>query len=235
MRSIHKATPPANIRSHASAWQREVERDPAILSDTRRVRARFDELDKDAPRTALCDEQTRLCAFCLGRIRPASPVVDKAGTTLAHVVPLRVDPRRIFDWANIVGACPGGSGTARHCDNLQGDRTLFINPAALPSLERHIRYSSRGRLRYAGPMLAGRTPAQIQAEFDDVLGLNIERLRDNRRAVLETAQEAMDRLGWSRSNLERELRRWSTPDTDGSSPYFCVAVSYLQQKLQARP
>ncbi|HEY8376913.1 MAG TPA: hypothetical protein VIK91_10515 [Nannocystis sp.] len=177
MRSFRKSTPPANVRSHASAWRQEYERDPSVLEDKKLVRTRFDQLDKGLPREQLCLEQTGLCAFCLGRIRPVSPILDtSSGTTLAHVEPLELVPRRIFDWENLVGSCPGGSGTARHCDNLQGNRRLYINPASVPYLERYIRYNDRGKLRYVGPTLHGRTPEQIQAEFDDILGLNIERL-----------------------------------------------------------
>jgi hypothetical protein len=235
VRSFHKSTPPASIRAHASAWHKEYAIDPRILEDTKRVRARFDLLDKELPRRSLCVEQTGLCAFCLGRIRPRSPTVDPmSGTTLAHVEPLQLAPRRIFDWDNLVGACPGGSGTARHCDNLQGNRRLYINPASVHALETYIRYTDRGKLRYVGPTLCGRTPEQIQAEFDDILGLNIERLRANRAAILDEARRAMERLGWSRSNLEHEIRRWSSPDQAGYTPYFCVAVSYLQRKLAAQ-
>lgn len=236
MRHFRKETPPANVRSHASAWRSEYELDPTVLTDTRRVRARFDLLDKDVPRQRLCVEQTGLCAFCLGRIRPASPIIDTAtGTTLAHVEPLQLAPRRIFEWDNLVGACPGGSGTARHCDNLQGNRRLYINPASTPGLERHIRYSDGGRLRYVGPTLCGRTRVQIQAEFDEILGLNIERLQANRAALIDEARREMERLGWTRGNLEREIRRWSTPGPDGYVPYFCVAVFYLAKKLAAQP
>lgn len=235
MRSFRKATPPATIVALERAWAADLEDDPSLVTNIERARGRFDSHDKAASRAAVCAEQTGLCAFCLGRIRPLSPVADKAGTRLAHVIPLRLDPRRIFDWENLVGACPGGTGRALHCDVLQGDRAVWINPAATPSLEQFIRYGSRGELRYEGPALHGRTPAQIQAEFDAVLGLNIERLRANRRAVLDVARLEMERLGWSTANLQREIRRWSTPSDEGFTPYFCVAVSYLQRKLAAQP
>lgn len=235
MRSIHKGTAPDDIRSRAQAWRREYERAPAVLTNTGHARNRFDEHDKKASRAALCLEQSGLCAFCLGRIRPEAPVTDSAGMRLAHVIPLQVEPRRIFDWDNLLGACRGGTGTALHCDVLQGNRSLFINPALVAGLARHIRYNDRGALRYVGPPLCGRTPEQIQREFDDVLGLNIERLRSNRAAILATARREMERLGWTRGNLEREIRRWSAPGPDGYVPYFCVAVFYLEKKLAAQP
>jgi uncharacterized protein (TIGR02646 family) len=235
VRSIRKGTPPEDIRNRAQTWRREYESTPAVLTNTGHARNRFDEHDKKASRAALCVEQTGLCAFCLGRIRPEAPVADSAGMRLAHVIPLQVEPRRIFDWDNLLGACRGGTGTALHCDVLQGNRSLFINPALVPELERHIRYSSRGVLSYMGPPLCGRTREQIQQEFDVVLGLNIERLRMNREAILAAAKREMERLGWTRSNLEREIRRWSTPGPDGYMPYFCVAVFYLEKKLAAQP
>lgn len=235
MRSLRKGQVPDDVRNRAQAWRQEYELNPAVLENTELARNRFDAHDKRASRTALWREQLGLCAFCLGRIRAEGPLADTAGMRLAHVVPLQVDKRLILEWDNLLGACRGGSGTALHCDVLQGNQRLHINPALTPELERHIRYSSRGRLSYVGPPLCGRTPAQIQAEFDDVLGLNIERLRANREAVITVANQSMQRLGWSRSNLEREIRRWSTPDEHGFEPYFCVAVSYLQRKLAAQP
>lgn len=233
MRSFAKDTPPADFRARADEWRRDCEHDPTLLTNTAEARSRFDLLDKRSARTALLAEQTGLCAFCLGRIRRESPTDGPSGTVLAHLVPVRVDTRLVLDWDNLVGSCKGGSGTARHCDNLQGDRELYIHPPHIPALELHIRYSSRGELCYQGPSLCGRTREQIQAEFNDVLGLNIERLKANRKAVLEVAHQKMESLGWTRAHLEKETRRWSTPAPDGYTPYFCVAVAYLQRKLAA--
>lgn len=246
MRSFRKGTPPVEVHEEARNWQQEHEQSPALLDDTRHVRSRFNQLDKRSSQAALCNEQVGLCAFCLRRIRPRSPVLDPSGTRLAHVVPLESDRRTIFDWSNLVGACDGGSGTARHCDALQGSRILYINPALIRSLDQHVYYNTRGQLFYDGPPLYSISPSlacsgvhrsrdEIQGEFDDILGLNIERLKKNRAAIIDVTRERMRRIGWSRANVEREIQHWSAVEGEGHKPYFCVAVSYLERKLPAQP
>jgi len=246
MRSFRKGTPPAEVLKEARNWRQEHEQSPALLDDARHVRSRFNQLDKRSSQEALCSEQVSLCAFCLGRIRPKSPVLDPSGTRLAHVVPLESDRRAIFDWKNLVGACDGGSGTARHCDALQGSRILYINPALIQSLDQYIYYSPRGQLIYDGPSLHSISPSpacsgvyrsreEIQGEFDDILGLNIERLKKNRAAIIDVARDRMLRIGWSRANVQREIQHWLAVEGEGHKPYFCVAVSYLERKLSAQP
>lgn len=243
MRTFTKGPAPDIVADHDRQWQSECRDRPPVPGETPRVRARFDQLDKKTPRERLVAEQLGLCAFCLGRIRPQSPVEANAGAVLAHVTPLSAAPLRIFDWTNLVGACPGGTDRAPHCDRAQADRRLHIHPGYSPlALEEHITYSSMGRLHYGGPALFGRTPDEIQAEFDDVLRLNVPRLMQNRTGILE---ETNRRLPKSRgpypvSLLHDEIRHWESPvsiATDppmmGRRPYFCVAIAYLKKKLRA--
>ncbi len=208
------------------------------------ARERFDLLKKKIPRERLVAEQLGLCAFCLGRIRPESPVIDgNAGTVLAHVVPLTIDRLRIFDWTNLVGACPGGTKKAPHCDRAQGQQRLHVHPAFSPlALEDHIAYASSGILTYVGPTLFFRQRAEIQAEFDDVLKLNVTRLKENRAAVLEEAQRRLPKTKglYPESLLRSEIEYWTSPipisddpPLSGHRPYFCVAVAYLKKKLRA--
>lgn len=244
MRTFNKGPAPRVVAEHDARWQRERAAGPVT---TITARTRFDDLDKSLPRVFLGREQGGLCAFCLGRIRPVSPVSAASGTVLAHVVPLREDCGRIFEWTNLVGACPGGTRAAPHCDRAQGQRRLHVNPALAPvALEDHVHYASDGALRYCGPPLFGRAPDEIQAEFDEVLCLNTVRLRENRAAILDEARARLPqgKGSWSEPLLRAEMAWWTArveirtdppgePPLLAYRPYFCVALAYLKKKLRA--
>ena len=233
MRSIAKRSEPPIVRQHREAWQREC---AAGIPGTTVARTRFNDLEKTVPRNQLVAEQAGLCAFCLGLIRGEAPLPTGAGTNIAHVTPLSVDPTRIFAWDNLVGSCIGGTNTAPHCDRAQGEQILHINPAAaVLVLEEHIDYSSKGVLRYRGPATCGRNPDEIQDEFDRVLKLNSTRLKENRAIVLEEVHARLPRASgpWRAADLDRAIKHWSTVGPEGYVPYFCVAIAYLTKKRRA--
>jgi uncharacterized protein (TIGR02646 family) len=254
VRTIEKGMEPAclaGLRREALRVERDTGKPP--------TGADWDPRDCGEPiRMALCYEQQGLCAYCMRRIRPRGD-----GMKIEHFVARSDDPRRMYDWDNLLGVCDGvirggSEGEIFTCDTARGDRPLHINPAKPPPKpEDMFIIGKSGRIDVEGddaksdretlnlnhpPPVAGR-----QAELKDprellrsnakadrkTLNLNHPRLVARRRAVIEDLRKRL------RSNddikaIRRLLQIFSTPTRDGLPEYARVAVEYLQRKLRAR-
>jgi uncharacterized protein (TIGR02646 family) len=183
--------------------------------------------DKEALRNALVTEQRGICCYCMGRIRS-----DWGTMKIEHWHCQRHYPAEQLIYRNMLGACLGAEGQPkhlRHCDTRKGDLELKWNPAdLLHRIEARIRYELDGRIRSDNP------------EFDDqlssVLGLNLARLMNNRKgvldAVLEWWKKEKSKLHGPvpRDQIERERRR--RVEGEGElQPYGQVAVWWLEQRL----
>lgn len=185
--------------------------------------------DKDALRHALVTEQRGICCYCMGRIRN--------GRTTMKVEHWRCQsdhPDEQLDYRNLLGACLGGDGRPprlQHCDTRKGNRDLQWNPAdPAHRIETRIRYEADGSIRS--------DDAGFDAQFDEVLNLNLLFLKNNRKAVWVAVIEwwglhVRGRNG-ERRRLERErhLRVAGNGDLD---PYCQVAVWWLDQRLARMP
>jgi hypothetical protein len=76
----------------------------------------------------------------------------------------------------------------------------------------------------------------VNSDLDSTLKLNLQTLKNNRKAVLDGAIEALRRArpegGWPRAFLEKAKSTWLSRDGDGSfRPYCNIVVSYIDKKL----
>jgi uncharacterized protein (TIGR02646 family) len=187
--------------------------------------------DKDALRQALVTEQRGLCCYCMGRIHngPDTMKIEHWRCQSRH-------PTEQLNYRNLLGACLGVNGQPphpQHCDTRKGDRDLKWNPAdPAHHIETRIRYEADGSIR-SGDLA-------FDAQLDDVLNLNNEFLKNNRRGVLDAV------LAWWKQ--EKESRRGAIPrarfeqarnrriEGAGNLKPFCqVAVWWLDQRLARMP
>jgi uncharacterized protein (TIGR02646 family) len=176
---------------------------------------------KDELRAALAGEQRGLCCYCTGRIRPVSTEMK-----IEHWQCQTTYPKQQLVYGNLLGACLGGEGKSRaeqHCDTRKASDDLKWNPA----IAAHVIES---RLRYLADGTVESNDYEFNTQINDVLGLNLAYLKNNRKAVLDTV------LGWWRStpNARQRVQQQIDHRTNAAEhqPFSPVAVWFLRQKLE---
>ncbi|MFO0555362.1 MAG: retron system putative HNH endonuclease [Polyangiaceae bacterium] len=146
-----------------------------------------------ALREALASEQGFLCCYCMQRIQPPDMKVE-------HFVAQSLERDSTLDYANLLACCRGGEGNRRseqHCDTHRGNQPLTYNPAKeSPDVESRYAYGSDGLM----------TSHDARASQDIVvLNLNLGRLKDNRRAVIDALVEWANKAS-GRPRFEAKLK-----------------------------
>lgn len=187
--------------------------------------------DRDALRHSLISEQRGICCYCMGRIHN-TPLTMK----IEHWRSQSRYPAEQISYRNLLGACPGGDGQPphlQHCDTRKGDRDVRWNPAdPAHHIETRLRYELDGSIRS--------DEAGFDTELEDVLNLNLPRLKNNRKGVLDAVlgwwrhekQELHGPLPRARFARARELR---TEGAGELEPFCQVAVWWLEQRLARMP
>ncbi len=205
MRPIRKQRQPAMLAEYA---QRHPGDWSALTTD-----------DKAKLRQQLVNEQAGLCAYCMDRVS-----LDPTETKIEHIVP-QTDATRVFEWSNLVACCQGKEGRPRReqtCDTHKRDTVLTALDVLRPQQIRYGRGSGE---------IASSDPA-VNRELNEVLNLNAELLRNNRKKVIEGLTQSLRRLlgtgTWSTSKLSKYLRdERAKPTLD---PYFGV-VEYFVERM----
>ena len=148
------------------------------------------------------------------------------GMKIEHFTPRAVDPRKMYDWDNLLGVCGGlhvwQGEMISSCDASRPEGSLlFVHPAHDPPPETVITPDRQGRL----------SAANANAESDlERLNLRNDLLNFNRAEVVEHLRLRLKRDD-SVSNIRKLLKTANSPPLP---PYSFVAVWYLNLKLRAR-
>lgn len=203
--------------------------EPASLTAHRRTRhCDYDNYaDKAALRDALVTEQRGICCYCMGRIRSDRMKIE-------HWRCQSRFPGEQLSYRNLLGACLGGAGqppALQHCDTRKGDRDLQWNPANPGHhIETRLRYELDGSIRSDDP--------EFDAELEGVLNLNLPRLKNNRKGVLDAVLDwwrlEKGRGPVPRARFERERDRRVAGDGE-LEPFCQAAVWWLEQRLARMP
>ena len=195
---------------------------------------------------SLLKEQGYICAYCMRRIPTKDKIYRKDGVNfvytnedhrIEHIKSRELHDDLKLDYTNMVVCCPGHIGTQDHCDRLKGPKDISFSPIDKQFIET-IRYSSKGEISSTNDV--------YNNEMKDVLNLNTELLRKNRRSMLTEVINKINstcRKGksWDKKILERFLKKYSEKhseeDEEGTKekyyPYCGIIIWYLQKKLQA--
>lgn len=180
---------------------------------------------KDDLRNSLLAEQGEICCYCMRRITAQNMKIEHWACQHNH-------PDKQLDYRNLLAACDGGEGAAKHlqhCDTHKGDTDIKIHPAdGAHHCEAFIKYQDDGVI-YSDD-------ARIDKDLDGVLNLNLQRLCDNRKAVLDGALAGLRKRRpngtWTKAFLQAEQRRWTNRSGDGQFPEYGQIVSHhLQKKI----
>jgi uncharacterized protein (TIGR02646 family) len=182
---------------------------------------------KDEIRERLAREQGFLCCYCMQRIRAELDAM-KIEHWESQTNP--ATRHRQLEWKNLLGACHGKEGSPwrdQHCDTRRGDTPITVNPTEA-RCEQLVRFLPDGTI-------ASDDPA-VQTDLDQTLNLNHATLRNNRKSILDSLRQAMERkypgATWSKEAMERELAALQQPDSGGAlRPYCQVSIYWLKKRL----
>ncbi len=209
MRTIVKGSEPISLMQHRS--------DP---------HANYDNYtDKETLRDFLVKEQRGICCYCLSRIKA---IAGKMKIEHWHSQANYPDERLVY--SNMLGACMGGEGQPglnQHCDTYKGEKNLTLNPAnPLHRIENRIRFLPDGQI-YSDN-------ANFNTELNDVLNLNVARLKNNRKAALDSFKKFLEkRKTLSQSQWENLLKDWNGESSTGDLEEFCQVIVYWVRKKLA--
>jgi len=181
---------------------------------------------KDDLRHALVTEQRGLCCYCMCRIRNQSTAMK-----IEHWQCQAHHTAEQLAYRNLLGACLGGHGQPghlQHCDTKKGDLDLRRNPAdPAHRIEARVRYEPDGTIRA--------DEASFDNHLNDVLNLNLARIKNNRRSVLTALLEwwRTSKRPVPRARIKREIAK-RTNTAGALTPYCQVAVWWLRAKLAGR-
>lgn len=203
-------------------------------------------------RDALHSNQHGLCGYCTQRILAIGhldlpPPNGNGGMRIEHLLPRDPetgDPRRMYDWENLLGVCGGRSGAPGgavhdHCDRTRGSQPLTLDPHRAPHVETVLWFSREPPDGEDGDGLWLHGPEDLAVDVA-TLNLNNPVLRGRRRTVENEIALSLRRLsarGRSvRTWLERLLVTATTPDAAGLLPPFAPVVrQYAERKLRGLP
>jgi len=213
MRTIKKGSEPASLTRYRSGQSSEV------------THSYDDFPDKQDLRDSLCREQRGICCYCMGRIRPKSESMK-----IEHWRSQSKFPEEQLNYGNLLGVCLGGEGSLgqQHCDTAKANREMSVNPAdQTANIERRISYRPDGTIRAEEPSL--------ERDLNEVLNLNKNFLKTNRKRVLTGFQKALGKGSLDRGRLKRFLDLWNGDSNSEELRPYCQVVVYWLQKRLNRP
>jgi len=180
---------------------------------------------KDPLKKALLTEQGYICCYCMKRISEENMEIE-------HFRPQSVDkyPELQLNYHNLLGSCQGNRGKPQqiqHCNARKGDKETTLNPAdPQKNCEDFIKYGSSGKI-YS-------EDTTINHELDKILNLNNQTLKTNRKKVLETIIDELNKMfpgkTWSKEFLRKKLNEWQNKNKKGQYNEYCQFVIYYLSK-----
>ena len=173
--------------------------------------------DKAEVRRALLRDQGHLCCYCQRGITGGPEEMR-----VEHWVP-QSSGRDSLRWRNLLGTCHGnaqGHGGPLHCDAARGNRALFLHPVVDEGPD------PRAYLRYLGNGEVTSDEQRAREDVVEALKLNAGHLRAARVAVVEALRTRIERKGWSKGTLARELKRLDDLRPGDAWPAFVEVARY---------
>ena len=194
---------------------------------------------------SLLKEQGYICAYCMRRIPQKDKLYKKDGNNyvltnedhrVEHIKSRELHDDLKLDYTNMVICCPGHIGTEDHCNRQKGAKDISFTPLDQQFIDT-IKYNSDGTIISTNKV--------YNKEINEVLNLNTELLKKNRKVMLA---EVISKLNvdckkgksWDKKTLERYLSKYSEkhPENDEEGVKekyysYCGIVScFLQKKLR---
>lgn len=175
---------------------------------------------KDDLRASLIAEQKGLCSYCMSRLHN-----DPLKMKIEHWQCQDAYPNLQLTYGNLLGACLGGekkSPAEQHCDTKKGNRNLKWNPATRShAIEARVRYLVDGTIQSPDE--------EFNVQLNDVLGLNLHHLKNNRKAALDSVLQWWHSTRDARQKVQDQIDH--RVNAAEHQPFSPVAIWFLRQKL----
>lgn len=194
---------------------------------------------KDELRKNLLTEQGHICCYCMKRISKKNNIDGSVNYNMKieHYACQDDFQNLQLTYYNLLGACMGNEGKPKKlqtCDTKKGNLPLTINPVSSnPNCEILFKYTADGEISSI------ENDVEINRQINDVLNLNMQTLKDNRKQIYLEVQRKVEVE--SRQHATKQLKiRYFTQERnkwlnkiDGKYKEFCmVAVYYLTKKIK---
>lgn len=164
---------------------------------------------------ALLNEQGYLCCYCMNGIKEDNMKVE-------HYKPRSTYPALKMVYTNLFATCTGDFCTDKHCDTKKENTELTIHPAdSRNNCETIVGYSTNGKLTY---------PDVYKTDIEDTLNLNNSVLVSNRKGALFGAATALQKLGYSKATIEKQINLYRNKNAKGKFHPYCNTVLWLLNK-----
>ncbi len=180
---------------------------------------------KDPLKKSLLIEQGSICCYCMGRLSESTMEIE-------HFKPQAQDkyPELQLDYRNLLASCNGNRGQPQHlqhCNPRKGDQEITLNPAdPHKNCETFIKYRSNGEI-YSDD-------TTIDQELNETLNLNYQTLVRNRRMVIKTVIDELNRRfpgkTWPEEFLSKKISQWQNKNSKGQYNEYCQVVIYYLSK-----
>jgi uncharacterized protein (TIGR02646 family) len=175
-------------------------------------------------RDSLLNEQGYICAYCMRRI-PVRDDNSNETSRIEHIKSRTNFPHLKFDYNNMIICCPGAINTDIHCDKKKGDSNISFNIFDENFIDT-IFYKTKNGIMESSNL-------QWNEDINEVLNLNNELLKQNRKAVIEGIVEVLGKNVWSEAQLSSQLIKWKSFDKEHKLKEYCgIVIWYLTQKTR---
>lgn len=207
--------------------------EPLSLTEHRANKPAFyKNLQKDDTRISLLKEQGHICCYCMKRI-PESNI--NPSSKIEHFLCQDDNKDEELNYGNMLLACSGKEGSPTRlqtCDTKKKNLILTYCPSNLSrNIEDLIKYKPNGEVYSSDEIL--------NAELETVLNLNVNQLKENRRAIYETVQDRIrNKVKQHKTNLlqkrflETEKNKWLNLYNEKYKEFCMVAVYVIDKKLK---
>lgn len=199
-------------------------KEPKSLKKHRKTKfANYDNYaDKNDVRANLYKEQRGICCYCMGSISP-----DIEHMKIEHFKCQHNFPKAQLIYYNLLGACKGNEGrpeNEQHCDTFKGSKKLTYHPCSR-AFEAMIKYNNDGSITS--------TDTILNSELNDILNLNIKKLKAARKGVLDGFKDSLKKKGTlQKAMLKKRLADWEgSSHQDNLRPYCMVVAFWLRKKI----
>jgi uncharacterized protein (TIGR02646 family) len=191
-------------------------------------------------RDTLYAEQGYICAYCMRRI-PVRDVLNRGRNgelektnedhRIEHILCQESHQDRRLDYKNLVICCPGHINGVDHCDRAKKNRDISLSPLD-ESFIKKIAYGADGAIKSS--------VETYDKEMDEVLNLNDELLKKNRKSSWMGVLEQLRRKGVTKGMVKKQLEYYQNMHShiiDGKEvmayePYCGIVIYHLQKILK---
>ena len=173
-------------------------------------------------RDSLLKEQGYICAYCMRRLPVSDAPYENATSKIEHLLSQKKHDELQLEYSNMVVCCPGRLFGNLHCDASKGEEDIQCSPLSQEAMST-IQYYNDGTIKS--------TNAAYNTEINDVLQLNIDILKSNRKALWEAVRKEIQRHDdRTLAFMRRVLDVYKSFDADGKRIPYCGIVIYKLTK-----